>query len=81
MKWANIPTCIFREAEVRLKFLEFDKDCNGCVSASEAHEILEKDLAFSPSQTLALIRRYDINNDGNLSYEEFVKFYRRVKSR
>ena len=61
--------------------MEFDKDGNGKVSVDEAHEILARELAFTPEQSRDMIHRYDKNGDGNLSYEEFVKFYSKVKAK
>lgn len=68
-------------AEIRRKFSEFDQDGSGSVSAAEAHQILEKELAFTPSQSAELVARYDQNGDGQLSFEEFVTFYSKVKAR
>ena len=62
-------------------FLEYDKDGNGFVSAEEAHEILQRELAFTHDQSVKLVTRYDKNGDGQLSYEEFVKFYSKVKAK
>ena len=62
-------------------FMEYDKDGNGFVSAEEAHEILQRELAFNHEQSVQLVQRYDKNGDGQLSYEEFVKFYSKVKAK
>ena len=68
-------------AEMRRKFVEYDVDGNGQVSVEEAHDILRRELAFTPEQSIQLVKRYDKNGDGQLSYEEFVKFYFKVKSK
>ena len=68
-------------AEIRRKFQEFDVDGNGYVTAHEAHDILRKELAFTPEQSIKLVQRYDKNGDGQLSYEEFAKFYAKVKAK
>ena len=68
-------------ADIRRKFMEFDQDGNGVVTLDEAHEILSRELAFSPAQTEELVKRYDKNGDGQLSYEEFVRFYGKVTSK
>ena len=68
-------------AELRRKFVEYDVDGNGQVSVEEAHDILRRELAFTPEQSIQLVKRYDKNGDGQLSYEEFVKFYFKVKSK
>lgn len=70
-----------RVAEIRRKFSEFDEDGSGSVSATEAHQILQKELAFTPAQSAELVARYDKNNDGQLSFEEFVAFYSTVKAK
>ena len=70
-----------RLAKVRHKFQEYDKDGNGVVTMEEAHNILRKELGFSPQQSIELVRRYDKNGDGHLSYEEFVNFYEKVRSK
>ena len=64
-------------ADVRRKFQDYDKDGNGVVSLEEAHDILRKELAFTPAQTAELVKKYDKNGDGQLSYEEFIRFYGR----
>ena len=68
-------------AEIRRKFAEYDGDGNGQVTVEEAHEILRRELAFTPEQSIQLVKRYDKNGDGQLSYDEFVKFYFKVKSK
>lgn len=76
-----ISVKLFRIAEIRRKFSEFDEDGSGSVSATEAHQILQKELAFTPAQSAELVARYDKNNDGQLSFEEFVAFYSKVKAK
>jgi len=70
-----------RTAEIRRKFQEYDEDGNGSISNKEAHEILREEFQFSPEQSKELLLRYDKNGDGQLSYEEFVKFYSKVKAK
>jgi Ca2+-binding EF-hand superfamily protein len=61
--------------------MEFDTDGNGVVTMDEAHKILQKELSFTPKQSIELVRKYDKNGDGELSYEEFVKFYEKVQNK
>ena len=68
-------------AEIRRKFAEYDGDGNGQVTVEEAHEILRRELAFTPEQSIHLVKKYDKNGDGSLSYDEFVRFYCKVKSK
>lgn len=77
----NISSDEHKMADIRRKFQEFDQDGNGLVSLDEAHDILRKELAFTPVQTEELVKRYDKNGDGHLSYEEFVRFYGKVTSK
>ena len=73
--------CCRREKEIRDKFMEYDTDGNGSVSYEEAHGVLEKELGFSKERSKKLVHLCDTNNDGSLSYEEFVEFYVRVRSK
>jgi len=47
----------------------------------EAHGVLQRQLGFSVEQSVALVQRYDRNGDGKLNYEEFVRFYAKVKTK
>jgi len=58
-----------RRAEIRRKFVEFDKDSSGTVTIEEAHSVLQRELSFTPKQSVDLVRRYDLNGDGQLDYE------------
>ena len=66
-------------ADIRRKFMEYDGDGNGVVTVNEAHDILKKELGFTHKQSEELVKRYDKNNDGKLSYEEFIEFYSKVR--
>ena len=61
--------------------MKYDRDHNGLVTTDEAHDILRKELAFTPQQSVMLVKKYDKNGDGQLSYEEFVSFYKSVHSK
>ena len=51
------------------------------MTVPEAHDVLKRELGFGPEQSQELLNRYDKNGDGQLSYEEFVKFYTKVKAK
>lgn len=55
-------------------FKALDKDNNGFVSAYEFKDMLI-DHGFFPSQkeVISLLERYDKNNDGKVSYSEFIQ--------
>ena len=61
--------------------MEYDRDGDGLVSVEEAHNVLQRQLGFSVHQSVDLVRRYDCNGDGQLNYEEFVRFYAKVKAK
>ena len=81
MRMTCVAYALFRKHEIRRRFVEYDKDGDGRVTTAEAHSILQKELGFSLKQTADLVDHYDINKDGHLDYEEFVKFYAKVSSR
>jgi len=66
-------------ADIRRKFAEFDQDGSGTVTDAEAHQILEKELAFTPRQSTEMVAKFDENGDGQLGFEEFVTFYSKVQ--
>jgi len=66
---------------VRRQFADYDRDGDGLVSLEEAHGVLQRQLGFSVEQSVALVQRYDRNGDGKLNYEEFVRFYAKVKTK
>lgn len=70
-----------RKAEYRRKFQEFDVDGNGLISRQEAQQVLRQELGFTPAKTEVLMEQFDMNADGQLSYEEFVAFYVKVKEK
>ena len=61
--------------------MEYDKDNNGQVTVEEAHDVLRRELAFDLRDTIEMVRRYDKNGDEQLSYEEFVEFYKKIRTK
>ena len=55
-------------------FASFDKSGNGSVSVEEAVTVLSQ-YGFSEQCVKRLIAQNDANEDGELQYEEFVKFW------
>ena len=64
----------FRREEISAAFKQYDKDGNGSVTVDEAQELLHDQLGLDRQQTAKMIRMCDRNNDGSLSYDEFVDF-------
>lgn len=62
------------EAEIREAFKVFDKDRNGTISASELKRVMtmfgEK---LSEEEVEQMINEADVDHDGQINYEEFVK--------
>jgi len=63
------------------KFGRYDQDQDGMVSIEEAHEVLHKELGFSPERSRAMVGRFDVNKDGLVSYMEFAEFYIAVEEK
>ena len=61
--------------------MEYDADNSGFIDEDEAKLVLGRDLGFSEKQSVDLVKKYDVNGDGKLSYEEFVDFYSKVKEK
>ncbi|GAV57538.1 EF_hand_5 domain-containing protein [Cephalotus follicularis] len=64
------------DAEVELKeaFKVFDKDQNGYISASELrHVMINLGEKLSDEEVEQMIREADLDGDGQVDYEEFVK--------
>lgn len=67
-----------RSEAIRSAFEETDADKSGYISLLEAQSVLKKKFNFPPDQTRRLMQACDKNNDGELSYNEFVEFYEAV---
>ena len=67
--------------EIRHSFRRFDRDGDGAISCNEAHQVLQEELGFSSNHTRRLVKVYDRNGDGTLSYEEYIWFYWKIKEK
>jgi Ca2+-binding EF-hand superfamily protein len=65
---------VFRIAEIKTVFSQFDVNGDGVVSIGEAKAAM-KGMNFSEAEIEMLVDTYDVNRDGRLQYEEFVKFW------
>lgn len=70
-----------QKAKIFDLFMQYDKDRNGYISYDEAHDVLHDKLGFNAAQSKKLVTLCDKNNDGQLSYEEFISFYTRVQDK
>ena len=70
-----------RRKEVEEAFRRYDTGKTGSISLKEAHVVLESRLGFGKDASKRLVRMCDKNRDGQLSYDEFVDFYFRVKEK
>ncbi len=62
-------------------FRKYDRDGNGFISVDEAHEVLHQVLGTTAAKSKELVRQFDVNNDGRLSYNEFAAFYAAIEQR
>jgi Ca2+-binding EF-hand superfamily protein len=59
---------------LREQFKVFDRDGNGLISASELRQtFLDMDRSYSAEEISDMIKKVDVDGDGNLNYEEFLK--------
>jgi Ca2+-binding EF-hand superfamily protein len=60
-------------AAIKKGFAKYDKDGNGTLSVSEFREAaLSLGMNLTEQEVLTVVRRYDLNGDGVVSYDEFV---------
>ncbi|KAG0313599.1 Calmodulin [Dissophora globulifera] len=65
------------EEEIRDAFKVFDKDGNGYISAAELRHVLTSlGERYAPEEINEMIREADVDSDGQINYEEFVKMMR-----
>ncbi|KAG8934979.1 putative calmodulin-3 [Tulasnella sp. 418] len=62
------------DAERKAAFKVFDKDGNGLISAEELKTVMAKlGEKLTPEEIDAMIKEGDLDDDGQINYEEFVK--------
>ncbi len=64
----------------RCIFEMFDKDKSGYIDVSDLQTIM-KSLGRDPSEAFEMIKGLDINQDGKLSFEEFLQIMRHLENR
>lgn len=70
-----------RKMELYETFGRYDKDQDGLISMDEAHDVLHQELGFTEDRSRAMVKKFDLNNDGMVSYIEFAEFYLAVEER
>jgi Ca2+-binding EF-hand superfamily protein len=61
-------------ADLLKVFKKFDQDGNGLISADEILSTMKSiGIEISDNDVKELIKEMDSNNDGKISYEEFLK--------
>ena len=63
------------------KFGKYDANQDGLISTEEAHRILHQELGYSLEKSMAMVHRFDLNHDGQVSYIEFAEFYIAVEEK
>mmetsp|Transcript_8066 Transcript_8066/g.8928 ORF Transcript_8066/g.8928 Transcript_8066/m.8928 type:complete len:150 (+) Transcript_8066:46-495(+) len=62
------------EEEIREAFKVFDKDGNGFISAAELRHVMTNlGEKLTDEEVDEMIREADVDNDGQINYDEFVK--------
>ncbi len=51
------------------------------ISLDDAHAVLHEELRFSPERSRAMVKAFDSNQDGQVSYMEFAEFYIAVEEK
>ncbi|XP_059158324.1 uncharacterized protein LOC131942437 [Physella acuta] len=63
-----------QEAELRSAFKDFDTDNSGTVSVKEIEAVLAKQKIKANAE--AIFKKADVNSDGKIDIEEFLKAFR-----
>nr|2KN2_A Chain A, Calmodulin [Glycine max] len=68
------------EEELKEAFKVFDKDQNGYISASELrHVMINLGEKLTDEEVEQMIKEADLDGDGQVNYEEFVKMMMTVR--
>ena len=62
------------EEELIRAFKVFDRDGNGLISAAELRQVMTKN--WTDEEVAEMIRDADVDSDGHINYEEFVRMMR-----
>jgi len=67
---------LFEVAKLKATFEELDSDGSGSIAAAELSDALKKlGYRVPEKQCLELLKKVDTNNDGQVSFDEFVAFF------
>mmetsp|Transcript_60896 Transcript_60896/g.122057 ORF Transcript_60896/g.122057 Transcript_60896/m.122057 type:complete len:154 (-) Transcript_60896:241-702(-) len=70
------------EEELTVAFRVFDRDGNGYINSHELRSVMTNiGEKFTDDEVEELVRSADVDSDGQISYEEFVKLMARLGSR
>ena len=58
-------------------FQHFDTDHSGFISPEEVEQALKKLGGASSADAAEMVKQYDMNNDGQIDYNEFVQMLRK----
>jgi calmodulin len=65
------------EEEVKAAYKLFDKDGDGVITKEELREGMRQlGIEISDADADAMLKEADLNDDGHVSYEEFVRIWR-----
>jgi EF-hand domain pair len=63
------------ERDLKKAFSRFDKDCNGSLDIKEISTAVQLMLnGITDEQVRNLVKRFDFNGDGKITYEEFLSY-------
>ncbi|KAL1198467.1 Disease resistance protein ADR2 [Cardamine amara subsp. amara] len=70
------------DAEIKKEFRDMDKDQNGFLSAAEVrrHGLTDDGEKLTDDEVEMFIRAADADGDGLISYDEFIKFSRAIRT-